>query len=70
MTSHTERCFYLFGRIDRNIGATVQGRLYKTRPVRRCIFPSKKDLLMTQVLGAATRQACDLEGVGAGTRQC
>ncbi len=40
---------FLSVRIARKVEATAQGRLHKTRPVRRCILPSERDWLMTRV---------------------
>ncbi|EWG12189.1 hypothetical protein PBF_05328 [Cytobacillus firmus DS1] len=42
---------------------------YKTSPARRCSFLLEGIGLCLESLGAETRQACDLEGVGAGARQ-
>ncbi|KON86798.1 hypothetical protein AF332_08290 [Sporosarcina globispora] len=42
---------------------------HKTSPARRCSFPLEGIGLCLESPGAATRQACDLEGVGAGARQ-
>ena len=42
---------------------------HKTSPARRCSFLLEGIGLCLESLGAETRQACDLEGVGAGARQ-
>ncbi|KML36732.1 hypothetical protein VL14_20430 [Cytobacillus firmus] len=41
---------------------------HKTSPARRCSFLLEGIGLCLEFLGAATGQACDLEGVGAGAR--
>jgi hypothetical protein len=46
-----------------------RGGKHKTSPARRCSFLLKGIDLCLEPLGAATRQAYDLEGVGAGARQ-
>ncbi|XIH30882.1 hypothetical protein C1N70_00265 [Cytobacillus firmus] len=42
---------------------------HKTSPARRCSFLLKGIGLCLESPGAETRQACDLEGAGAGARQ-
>ncbi len=42
---------------------------HKTVPVRRRSYFWKETAYDPESLGDATRQACDLEGVGAGARQ-
>ncbi|MBG9446479.1 hypothetical protein ABE66_18100 [Cytobacillus firmus] len=42
---------------------------HKTSPARRRSFLLEGIGLCLESLGAATKQACDLEGVGAGARQ-
>ncbi|KML40844.1 hypothetical protein VL14_12575 [Cytobacillus firmus] len=42
---------------------------HKTSPARRCSFLLEGIGLCLESLGAETRQACDLEEVGAGARQ-
>ncbi|KON86769.1 hypothetical protein AF332_08145 [Sporosarcina globispora] len=42
---------------------------HKTSPARRCSFLLEGIGLCLESLRAATRQACELEGVGAGARQ-
>lgn len=46
-----------------------RGDKHKTCPSRRCSFLPEGIDLCLESLGAATRQACDLEGVGAAARQ-
>ncbi|KON87653.1 hypothetical protein AF332_12975 [Sporosarcina globispora] len=41
---------------------------HKTSTARRCSFLLEGIGLCLESLGAATRQACDLEGAGAGAR--
>ncbi|XIH32800.1 hypothetical protein C1N70_10935 [Cytobacillus firmus] len=50
--------------------ATVQGRQALDEPCKKVFFPSGEGIgLCLESLGAATRQACDLEGVSAGAGQ-